>query len=208
MTKLKELIKKHKKGLEVAIGVVAAVVLIISGYHIYQRQQDAQAKAAIEKVCKSTASLEGITSDFQIMDVNAHKKIVKFQMNEELSNALESNIKAYVDDHVSTINRLFGDPEQDSDPQGNLRITGTQVQPVCYAIASNKTFVKKYGKSWTVGVYNAQGKLEYVYRDDKFIQKPELYLASVIEKGAEEHDQNAVEITEAVLNAVGSRTSE
>lgn len=81
MTKLKELIKQHKKGLEVAIGVVVAVILIISGYHIYQRQQDAQAKVAIEKVCKSTASLEGITSDFQIMDVNAHKKIVKFQMN-------------------------------------------------------------------------------------------------------------------------------
>lgn len=142
------------------------------------------------------------------MDVDAHKKIVKFQMNEELSNALESNIKAYVDDHVSTINRLFGDTEEDSDYQGNLNITGTQVQPVCYAIASNKTFVKKYGKGWTVGVYNAQGKLEYVYRDDKFIQKPELYLGPIIEKGAEEHDENAAEITEAVLNAVGSRSNE
>ncbi|MBB1063294.1 hypothetical protein [Limosilactobacillus fastidiosus] len=208
MSKMKKLFQDHKRLIEKIIGVVVVLVLVIAGYNIYQHHQNTEAKKAITKVCKSTPPLAGMFSDYQIIDVNAHKKIVDFQMNEELSNALKSNINQYVDDHVSTLNRLFGDTEEHSDNEGNLSITGTEVQPICYAIASNKTFVKKYGKGWTVKVYNAQGKLQYVYQDDKFLQKPELYLESVIEKGAEEHDENATEITEAVLNAVGNKNNE
>lgn len=141
--------------------------------------------------------------NYQITGVDAHKKIIDFQMNEEYSNALKSNINSYVEDHVSFISRLMGDENSDSDYQGNLSFTGSSVQPLCYAIASNKKFIKKYGTDWTVNVYNAQGKLVYVYSDDKFLEKPELHLESVIAKGQEEHDENAAQITEAVINAVG-----
>lgn len=137
------------------------------------------------------------------MDVQANKKYVAFQMNEEMSNALKYNIQEYIEDHVSLSTRLMGEEDQHTDGRGNLDITGDQVQPLCYAIASNKTFIKKYGTGWTVDVYNASGDFIYRYRDDKFLKKPELELDPVIQKAQEEHDDNVAEIATAVINAIG-----
>lgn len=205
---MKKFLKENQKTIIWICSILVMLIILIGGYKVYQHHQNVEARKAVIKVCNSTPPLAGISSDFQIADINAHKKIVAFQMNEEMSNALKSNINSYVEDHVSTISRLIGEEDRDSDNEGNLVITGTQVQPLCYAIASNKTFVNKWGKDWTVKVYNAQGKLVYIYRDDKFLAKPEDQLDSVIAEGQKEHDDNAAEITKAVINAVGNTRSD
>ena len=90
------------------------------------------------------------------------------------------------------------------DGEGNLIVTGDEVEPVCDTIASDKKFVNDFGDGWKIRIYNAQEKLVYIYSDDKFLDKPEVHLDSVIAKGKQEHDDNAVKLTEAALNAVGN----
>lgn len=185
------------------LGVIVVLVVLIGGYHAYQQHKNAEARKAIVKVCNSKPPLAGIYTDYQIEAVDAHKKIVNFQMNEELSNELKSNLNSYIDDHISVAKRFLGQEHQSEDTQGNLAITGDSVQPLCYAIASNKTFVKKWGKGWIVNIYNAQGKLVYQYQDDKFLEKPEIEVEPAIEKAAQEHDENAARITASIFNAIG-----
>ncbi|WP_191667387.1 hypothetical protein [Limosilactobacillus walteri] len=149
--------------------------------------------------------MSGLFSKFQIAGVDTHKKVLNLQMNEELSNRLKSNIGSYIEDNISVLTRTFGDPTRHEDGEGNLLVTGDEIEPICDTISSNKKFIKDFGTGWEIKVYNAQGDIAYIYSDDKFLDKPELHLDSVIAKGQQEHDENAVRLTEAVLNAVGNR---
>lgn len=188
------------------LGLLIVIVALIGGYKEYQNHRNMEARKEIKKVCSSTYGLDRMFSDYQIVNVNVRKKIIVFQLNEELTNALNYNLKAYVEDNVSVISRLMDETDKDTNGQGNLTITGSQIQPICYALATNKKFVKDYGKGWTIYIYNAQGKEVYIYRDDKFLDKPELHVAAAIEKGQEEHDKNATEITKSVIDAIGNNS--
>lgn len=197
-------VKNNRKLLVVVLAIVCLVIGITVSHHIYEQHRDEQAADEISKACKKTPSMKGLFSKFQIAGVNAHEKVLDLQMNEELSNQLKSNINAYIEDNISVITRMFGDPTRHEDDEGNLIVTGDEVEPVCDTIASDKKFVNDFGDGWKIRIYNAQEKLVYVYSDDKFLDKPEVHLDSVIAKGKQEHDDNAVKLTEAALNAVGN----
>lgn len=197
-------VKNNRKLLVVVLAIVCLVIGITVSHHIYEQHRDEQAAAEISKACKKTPSMKGLFSKFQIAGVNAHEKVLDLQMNEELSNQLKSNINAYIEDNISVITRMFGDPTRHEDGEGNLIVTGDEVEPVCDTIASDKKFVNDFGDGWKIRIYNAQEKLVYVYSDDKFLDKPEVHLDSVIAEGKQEHDDNAVKLTEAALNAVGN----
>lgn len=197
-------VKNNRKLLVVVVAIVCLVIGVTVSHHIYEQHRDEQAAAEISKACKKTPSMKGLFSKFQIAGVNTHEKTLDLQMNEELSNQLKSNINAYIEDNISVITRMFGDPTRHEDGEGNLIVTGDEVEPVCDTIASDKKFVNDFGDGWKIRIYNAQEKLVYIYSDDKFLDKPEVHLDSVIAKGKQEHDNNAVKLTEAALNAVGN----
>lgn len=197
-------VKNNRKLLVVVVAIVCLVIGVTVSHHIYEQHRDEQAAAEISKACKKTPSMKGLFSKFQIAGVNTHEKTLDLQMNEELSNQLKSNINAYIEDNISVITRMFDDPTRHEDGEGNLIVTGDEVEPVCDTIASDKKFVNDFGDGWKIRIYNAQEKLVYIYSDDKFLDKPEVHLDSVIAKGKQEHDDNAVKLTEAALNAVGN----
>lgn len=197
-------VKNNRKLLVVVVAIVCLVIGVTVSHHIYEQHRDEQAAAEISKACKKTPSMRGLFSKFQIAGVNAHEKVLDLQMNEELSNQLKSNINAYIEDNISVITRMFGDLTRHEDGEGNLIVTGDEVEPVCDTIASDKKFVNDFGDGWKIRIYNAQEKLVYIYSDDKFLDKPEVHLDSVIAKGKQEHDDNAFKLTEAALNAVGN----
>ena len=189
----------------IMLGICACVVMLVFAWKMHVRVQNEQAEQQIEHIFKHSSSMElkGTFSNYQIENVDTRQKTIGLQMNEHMSDQLKSNINAYIDDNVSVLNRMFGNPAKDEDGQGNLLITGDQVEPICDAISYNKGFIKDYGKGWTIDIYNAQGDLVYIYSDDKFLDKPEAHLDKVIAEGQAAHDENATKLTEAVINAVG-----
>lgn len=181
--------------------IVVVVLLLLLVPHIYRSYQEHRAIAAVNKIynAKGKAALNSLSKSFTIK-VDAKDKTIMLYPGEDIMDRINENIEDYYESHVSTWSRLTGE-DDNYGTYGKMSVTDSTIQPMCYAISSSDSFVKH----WKVNVYAGKGgsdELIYSYQDGHFTRKIEDGLDELVDRGQEEHDENASEILKAAINAM------
>lgn len=196
----KEKYNQNKTRYNVA-AIVVVVLLLLLVPHIYRSYQEHRAIAAVNKIynAKGKAALNSLSKSFTIK-VDAKDKTIMLYPGEDIMDRINENIEDYYESHVSTWSRLTGE-DDNYGTYGKMSVTDSTIQPMCYAISSSDSFVKH----WKVNVYAGKGgsdELMYSYQDGHFTMKIEDGLDKLVDRGQEEHDENASEILKAAINAM------
>lgn len=178
--------------------VILATVLVICIHQLYNFYQQKHAESVVNKIYQSKGGLALLRKSFNI-EVDAKRKTINIYPQNDVVIELKENMKEYVDDHSSTLRRWFtADDENDAGQLGEMNVTHTKIAPMAYAISSSNTMVKH----WKINFFvpsDGMDRLAYEYQDSRFLSKPEDGLDKKIEAQSQEHDENAIEITKAVI---------